>query len=64
MTVRCSSGQKRLPRNGRLAALDALIVDVGAIKEIYDVILHLAAAGAAVIVISSSPKRACRCRSE
>ena len=31
-------------------------VDVGAIKEIYDIILHLAAAGAAVIVISSSAK--------
>jgi ABC-type sugar transport system ATPase subunit len=31
-------------------------VDVGAIKEIYDVILQLANAGAAVIVISSSAK--------
>jgi ABC-type sugar transport system ATPase subunit len=31
-------------------------VDVGAIKEIYDVILHLAGGGAAVIVISSSIK--------
>ena len=31
-------------------------VDVGAIKEIYDVILHLAGEGAAVIVISSSIK--------
>ncbi len=31
-------------------------VDVGAIKEIYDVILHLAGSGAAVIVISSSIK--------
>ena len=28
-------------------------VDVGAIKEIYDIILHLAGQGAAVIVISS-----------
>lgn len=31
-------------------------VDVGAIKEIYDIILHLAREGAAVIVISSSVK--------
>jgi len=31
-------------------------VDVGAIKEIYDIVLHLAAAGAAVLVISSSAK--------
>ena len=31
-------------------------VDVGAIKEIYDIILHLAAAGSAVILISSSMK--------
>jgi ABC-type sugar transport system ATPase subunit len=31
-------------------------VDVGAIKEIYDIILHLAQAGAAVLVISSSAK--------
>lgn len=31
-------------------------VDVGAIKEIYDIILHLAGAGAAVLVISSSAK--------
>jgi ABC-type sugar transport system ATPase subunit len=31
-------------------------VDVGAIKEIYDIILHMARSGAAVIVISSSTK--------
>ena len=31
-------------------------VDVGAIKEIYDIILHIAASGAAVIVISSAAK--------
>ena len=31
-------------------------VDVGAIKEIYDIILHLAGAGAAVLVISSSAR--------
>lgn len=31
-------------------------VDVGAIKEIYDIILRLAESGAAVIIISSSIK--------
>jgi ABC-type sugar transport system ATPase subunit len=31
-------------------------VDVGAIKEIYDIILHIAAQGAAVIVVSSAVK--------
>jgi ABC-type sugar transport system ATPase subunit len=31
-------------------------VDVGAIKEIYDIILHLAQSGAAVLLISSSAK--------
>jgi ABC-type sugar transport system ATPase subunit len=31
-------------------------VDVGAIKEIYDIILHLAQSGAAVLIISSSAK--------